>query len=430
MLIFCESISPRLEYTLEFVFKQVLDVDYYITDDKTSFAKSTTELKLCYSIRNLGGIHVLPTNLLNETNISSRSIKTGNWNELPTIFHSSQSDVPFDIFSAIFYLISRYEEYFPSELDQHKRFKANKSIAFKNNCLQRPIINEWILELAKHLKINNESKNTFKSVITFDIDNSYSYRGKGFKRSFLGCIRDLTKFDFKSVFARISALINIKNDPSNHFNYILESFKLHNVKHHLFFILNGIHGKFDKNLSISSNLQKSLIQRLNKESEIGIHPSYQSNENPKLLSPEIDSLEKEIETPIIRSRQHFLRIAFPKTYQNLIDNGITKDYSLGYPECIGFRASTCTPFYWFDLERNEKTTLKIYPLGLMDVTLKNYLKLKPKEAISEAVKHIDWFKKFNGTFVLLWHNTSFNELEGWKGWKKVYENILAHLNDN
>jgi hypothetical protein len=123
-------------------------------------------------------------------------------------------------------------------------------------------------------------------------------------------------------------------------------------------------------------------------------------------------------------------LAFPKTYQQLVSNNIAQDFTLGYPETLGFRASTCTPFYWFDLSKNEKTTLKIYPLGLMDGTLKEYLKLAPEEAIQQAKTLIDWYKKYNGTFVLLWHNSSFNELEGWKNWDKVYEEILQYLNEN
>jgi peptidoglycan/xylan/chitin deacetylase (PgdA/CDA1 family) len=272
-------------------------------------------------------------------------------------------------------------------------------------------------------------KGKFSSIVTFDIDNSYAYRGKGFKRFLLSTLRDVSQLKFKALFIRFASLLNIEKDPCNTYNYIFETFKKFNVQRSIFFFLNGTYSSMDKNLHISSPLQQALIQQCKTYAEIGIHPSYVSN-SKSTLNYEISSLEKVVGQPVIKSRQHFLMLAFPKTYQQLLNNNIAQDFTLGYPETLGFRASTCTPFYWFDLSKNEKTTLKIYPLGLMDGTLKEYLKLAPEEAIQQAKTLIDWYKKYNGTFVLLWHNSSFNELEGWKSWNTVYEEILQYLNEH
>ena len=212
MLIFCESISPRLEYTLDFIFKQILNVDYYITDDKTTFTETSKDKKICYAKYNLGGTHIITSGLLNENNISTISFESGNWNELPTIFQSKENegDIPFDIFSAIFYLLSRYEEYLPSKLDKYQRFQSSNSVAFINDFLNRPIVNEWIETFAQKIDIHPKSKKSFKSVVTFDVDNTYSYRGKGIKRSILGLIRDFIQFNFRGILTRISALKNLK----------------------------------------------------------------------------------------------------------------------------------------------------------------------------------------------------------------------------
>ena len=426
MLIYTENITPRLSYTLDFVFKVLLGCDYYLTDDKSAFAQSEAKSKICYAEEHLGGTHIFPEKLLFKTSVESQSVLSGFWKELPTIFHHNKGDIPFDIFSATFYLLSRYEEYLPHEKDEHKRFKAEDAIAFKHKFLHRPIINEWAEELSKEARLNPKSTLKYTPIITFDVDNSYAYRGKGFRRSFLACLRDISQLKFKRVWQRFLALTNIQNDPCNHYNYIIDSLSEQNITNRMFFILNGKYGKHDKNLPISSSVQQALLKRLNAVGEIGIHPSYQSNEKPELLRPEIESLRKVINRPITASRQHFLRLEFPKTYQNLIRNGILFDFTLGYAEHIGFRASTCTPFKWFDLSKNAVTELTLVPLGLMDGTLQNYLHLSPEKAVESAKKHINIYKKFNGTFVLLWHNTSFNELEGWKGWKSVYEDILAY----
>ena len=69
----------------------------------------------------------------------------------------------------------------------------------------------------------------------------------------------------------------------------------------------------------------------------------------EILKKEKMRLENIINTPVTFSRQHFLRLSIPETYQNLIDLDIEEDYTMGYAKYAGFRASTCTPFYFFDL---------------------------------------------------------------------------------
>ena len=42
---------------------------------------------------------------------------------------------------------------------------------------------------------------------------------------------------------------------------------------------------------------------------------------------------------------------------------------MGYPDTIGFRASTCTPFLFYDLDFEVQTPLMIHPYQLMDFSL-------------------------------------------------------------
>jgi hypothetical protein len=62
----------------------------------------------------------------------------------------------------------------------------------------------------------------------------------------------------------------------------------------------------------------------------------------------------------------------------------------------------------------------------MDVTLKDYLRLSPDEAIILIRSFIDAIKAVNGEFVSIWHNESFDESGRWRGWKKVYGEILSY----
>jgi hypothetical protein len=127
---------------------------------------------------------------------------------------------------------------------------------------------------------------------------------------------------------------------------------------------------------------------------------------------------------ISSSRQHFLRIVLPSTYRNLIEQDITDDYSMGYAALPGFRAGICTPFNFYDLDLEIETKLRIHPFAVMDGTLNDYLGLTPADAIDHIKALIKEVKKVDGTFISLWHNESLSDQKRWKGWKRVYEQLI------
>jgi hypothetical protein len=188
----------------------------------------------------------------------------------------------------------------------------------------------------------------------------------------------------------------------------------------VFFFQVGRYGRYDKNIAPSSPAMRKLIQKIASEYPLGIHPSYQSNENTDLLRDEIATLNGIINKPVTRSRQHFLKLSFPETYQRLISFGITDDYTMGYANLPGFRAGTCTPFPFYDLSMEQETALIIHPFQVMDGTLNQYLKLSPLEAIDYISKINAEVRKVNGTFVSLWHNESLSEMREWTGWQDVF----------
>ena len=97
---------------------------------------------------------------------------------------------------------------------------------------------------------------------------------------------------------------------------------------------------------------------------------------------------------------------------------------MGYPDQVGFRAGTSQSFYWYDLENDLQTKLRIHPFCVMDVTLKQYLKLNPEQAFRQVQQILVQLKALRGQFTIIWHNSSFYGREGWVGWKKLYQDIL------
>jgi hypothetical protein len=110
---------------------------------------------------------------------------------------------------------------------------------------------------------------------------------------------------------------------------------------------------------------------------------------------------------------------FPHSYRNLAKHGITDDYSMGYSSLNGFRAGTCTPFLFYDLGREETTSLRIHPFIFMDTAMIDHLKLSPAQAFEEIKSLVDRVKDFGGEATGIWHNYALGEQDQYKGWQKL-----------
>jgi hypothetical protein len=97
---------------------------------------------------------------------------------------------------------------------------------------------------------------------------------------------------------------------------------------------------------------------------------------------------------------------------------------MGYATHIGFRAGTSLPFRFYDLGREEETGLLLHPFAVMDVTLRQYMRLRPDEAKVRIERLIDKVRITGGIFTSLWHNESLSEESEWKGWREVFEDMV------
>ncbi len=432
MLIFVENKTPRVLYITDFVMRQLLGYELLVTDNIDLFTKSR-DAKINYSSSSKSDneFFLPPHLLLFQTDISEQDTNITIFFDLVCFFKSTnpKSDFPFDIFAAAFWLLSRYEEYLPCQKDIHGRYVATSSLAYQENFLHLPIIQLWAKKFSFALKkvfpkISENQQKKFQFKPSYDIDMAWAYRQKGILRTIGGALQDLRNGRFSKFSKRISVLTNQKDDPFDSFSFLEELHQKYNI-HPIFFFLLGDFGAFDKNTKHTNKKLASLVQKIHQKHNTGIHPSYASNEKENQVTIEINRLTQITQEKTIRSRQHFLRLSFPKTYQRLLENGIKEDYSMGYAADIGFRAGVGVPFYWYDLEKEEKTDLLIYPFQVMDVTLRHYLKLNPEKAFIQVKKIIQTMKSVGGTFMTLWHNSSFSEEDGWDAeWKDLYVKII------
>jgi len=427
IIIYSESPSKRLNFILKFVFNVLSGLEIKVVHDVNEY-ENYSGAKIFYSKNKPGtGIWIKSENLLFENNIQSFPLNVIDTNWGKVFFATPENkEIPYDIFSAIFYLLSRYEEYLPFKPDTFGRFPYTESILYKEDVLSKPVINIWTRKLQEILKVKFPELEykypAYRFISTIDIDNAFAYREKGFVRNAGGYIRSLLQGKFNEIRERTKVLKGNVNDPYDTYDYIKTTHNKYSVVPKVF-VLNGKYSKYDKNISINNAAFKKILKDLSATCVTGIHPSYRSNFNND-LSKEKVNLEKVLEKKIFISRQHFLMLRFPQTYNQLLSNGIHEDYSMGYSAIAGYRAGTCSSFPFFDLKNNCETALMIYPFVWMDRTLRQHMKMNTDEAMKFISENISQIKELGGTFVSLWHNESLSDKGYWKEWRKVFEYMM------
>lgn len=421
--VFTPKLTPRIDYAVRFIFESILldEVQFYTQPEAFQNAPG---VRINYSAETIPNCYtIVPRGLLLESHVEMQKMEAFTWGKHTVFFRVKNSDLPFDIFAASFFLVSRYEEYLPAKRDHYNRYRGKYSTAFLLNFLEKPQIDCWAQSLAQELSERFEGytfkKRHFNYQPTIDIDNAYAYKGKGLIRSLAASAKDALNGRWKRIAERYSVIYRLSKDPYDNYDFIRETLNQFDFKPIYFFLLKR-RGKHDRNLSHNNIFYRSLISRLKLEGQIGIHPSYISNKRNGQLAREIKRLRSISGEAPIRSRQHYLKLSMPKTYRSLLQNGIEHDYTMGYPTRLGFRASTCTPFLFFDLLDNKVTSLTIHPFAVMDVTLRMYNNLRSTEAVRKIKKLMDITAEVGGTFISIWHNESLSDVHPWAGWRDVY----------
>jgi hypothetical protein len=429
ILIYSEYRNNRTDYIFSYLLNDLLGLKFLHTQNQDEADRFEGPV-IYYSPKKFPGkLNIQPSGLLEETGFKSRSFETGVWDGLTILFvNEPELPVPFDIFSASFWMVSRYEEYLEYSQDIYGRFPARESLAFRAGFLDLPVVNLWTIKLGEVLKSFYPTlkikKNRFHWITTIDVDHAWAFLNKGRFRTWGGLATSLIRG--KDLKKRSRVLNGQEPDPYFTFDAIREIHREFPEKLLLFF-LSGKPGRHDLNISPQNAEWRSLVTQLAKEYQIGIHPSFRSNNSFKILKKEFETLSELLPYPLKNSRQHFLKIKLPYTYRNLVQLGIQNDYTMGYPGQPGFRAGLCTPFYFYDLVKEERTGLKVWPVTIMDRTLKDYLHKVPEESLDIINSYVSIVEKAGGWFIPVWHNDSLSDYAEWEGWRKMYAQMLETL---
>lgn len=431
LLVYSHKITPRLKYTFKQICTRILGIPVSFTTKVEDFIAHDS-LKMSYTNQQLGNeFHVRSHRLLFEQGLSDLEIHVHDWDQTKCYFTTGEkSNLPFDIFAAAFYLLSRYEEYLPHVKDSHGRYLASESLAFKNGFLQQPVVDIWAYKFREALqgKFSNFEfpRRKFSLQPIIDVPEAYHYRLKGFMRTIGGTLKDLSGLKFKNLYERFLVLFGFRKDPYDTFGYIINKQKNSKFKF-LYFFLIADYSTYDKNVNINKRKFQSLIKSVADYSYVGLKASYFSIEDVALLKKEKKIMESVINTNLKAARFSFNKLNMPITYRNLIDIEISEEYSMGYHDFIGFRAGTCTPFLFYDLDFEIQTPLKLCPYQMMDYAMLKTVSLLDKK--QQLLRLIDEIKKVDGIFTFIFHNYTFSNRVRWQGFKEVFNLILDSANE-
>ena len=432
LLIYFHTASSRLQYTCHFIFKEQLGLDHKLTIDSEAF-KNHSGAKINYSDSKIteDEFYIQNHSLLFENDIKAQEVNCFIANGNKAFFKADDSDFLFDIFAATFYLLSRYEEYLPHENDMYGRFAHENSLAYKEGFLNLPLINIWMTDFAEKLNGKfpggalrttvNFQRTTFNFQPTYDIDIAYSYKHKGLLRNTGGFLKSPSS-------ERIKVLTGTLKDPFDCYDWLNNLHKQYHLEPIYFFLVAEKNGEFDKNILPHKDAIWQLVKKHTELYEIGIHPSWQSNAKSAILKSEMEWLaEMSGIKHITLSRQHYIKFSLPGTYRTLIEAGIEDEYSMGYGSINGFRASLASSFFWYDLEKEVQTSLRIHPFCFMDANSYYEQKQNADQAYEELMHYYNVCKTVNGTLITIWHNNFLGTTKEFEGWKEMYSTFIAQV---
>lgn len=352
--------------------------------------------------------------------------------DIPVIFGSEEMHIGrdsiicgIDIFASAFFMLTRWEEYVNKKRDIHDRFPAHESLAYKQDFLHRVVVNEYVemlWSMLSYLKCAQGRKiKKFKTFATHDVDAPFlramktpfiaikQFGGDLIKRKDLNALKNFNSW-LKTSYGHTEI------DPYNTFDCIMDIDEKFGLQGSFFFMTDCKQPQFDGDYNIRHKLVRKLMARIHRRGhDIGLHSSYGSFDDQRQIKRELDilkavCLEEGVDQKLWMNRQHFLRWDTPATSTNLDNAGMDYDLTLSYADISGFRCGVCNEFPLFDILARKTLHLRERPLLVMECTVidDRYMGLGSGFKACSYIKTVkDTCRRFNGDFVVLWHNTRF-----------------------
>lgn len=373
LLIYTPEITIRLRYVAQQFFSRILGLKFTLTTDRSAFLTYSGP-KLAYAKQSLGvGLWMKSHDLLFDGGIEDYPIGVVEWSGIPCFFQTAEHEpIACDLLAASFYLLTRYEEYLPHVSDEHGRFPAAQSLGARHGFLTLPVVDLWAQRLLGLLTEQfgdlKAQKNVYHYCSMLNVSASHEFLYRGFLRQISGVLMDILGFKLRRLGYRALVGMGMKRDPYDLYEEVLKAHKKLGQVPKVFFQL-AQYGPFDKNVSPYNRHFQHLIKSVGDYAQIALAASYASFDDPELFLEEKKVLSDIVHRPIDSCKTRYNRLNIPLTYRDMVDAGFTQDYSMGYTHDLGFRAGTCTPFYFYDLYLEMQQPIMVYPFAVQDYAL-------------------------------------------------------------
>jgi hypothetical protein len=332
-----------------------------------------------------------------------------------------RKNVPCAPLSTVFFFLSLWEEMRATRQDAHGRMPADDLTACRPG-VDPLLVDRTAIQLADMLRARFPSlpppQRRYSHVLTVDVDNGLRFLGRPMARAIGASARELLRGEAPVARDRWATRLGYRPDPYNDWSVPVRDV-LGSVDRCAAFILTRGGGRHDHAARLEHPAFQQALRALPEAVETGLHPSYFSGMDHALVVEERERLRKVLDRPVRISRQHFLRMLLPDTYRLLLAAGFQEDHTLGLHDRTGFRAATCTPFPWYDLEREQDTDLMCWPFAVMDSALRERMGLGPEQALAEIDRVQRLVREVQGTFVSVWHDRYLSGYRNFAPWPGV-----------
>ena len=331
-----------------------------------------------------------------------------------------------DLLTSALWTLSRMEEIVPLEVDEHGRFPATASTAYRAGCLDRPIVDECGLAFQQallHLFPRwTPPQRPLRVKLSHDMDRV------GIPRRFRTTVGHIYTHNMPKAFVRdVLSAVGL-GLPA----YLQAVLRVADTSHTrgldsaMYWKASGVKSERDTGYDLFHPLIRSTIERLMDQGfEMGLHPAYTTFGSNERLSEELSTLRKIVGSQPVGGRYHYLRWN-PAAWRAWEDVGLAYDSTLGFADCIGFRAGTAVPYHPWMIEEDRELAVLEIPLVVMDCTPIAYMHLDEDQTLRDVDTLIRRCETTGGVFTLLWHNVSVLE----QPYAQLYPRILDLLPRN
>lgn len=423
LYVLLETPSPRARYATRHVLERMLGWPVTFVASREEL-RSAHGIKLSYGPTPVeGAFHLAYSGHFDTRNGPVATVGSGADLKIFPV------DREFDLVAAVFHLLALEAEQRITVRDTHGRIPADELLLVRCGAHEFPMVDLWALDLAQRMRsVFTELPapvRTYRHVLTVDVDNGLRYAARPLHRALGATIKDLV--GGKS--ARLAERWRVRRGqaPDPYARFVDRVSDVHDaVDRTIAFVLTRGEGPFDHAARIGHPAYTALLERLGKVAEVGLHPSYVSSREEQLIPRERDHLAAVTGRIPTVTRQHFLRWQLPGTFRALRAQGFIEDHSIGFSDRCGFRTGTCTPFPWYDLERDEETPLMLHPFAVMDSAVAHGTGEGLRTAIGEMKRINDRVRAVNGTFISVWHDRFLSGHDEFEQGPEAMRELIDH----